>query len=434
MMEASTRQKAAVPGKDDSRARIRCVTGPIFCRPEGKTRSALLNLVLAFAALSLLAGCAGTLERKPVPPELTTKVGIAGLPDARFWGDEWPKYSLERFDALSDAEISKEFSGIYRKPHAYLAISGGGANGAFGAGLLKGMDDAGLRPEFTMVTGVSTGALTAPFAFLGRDYDDELETVYTTTTTKDIAKERGLLNAILGDSVADTAPLKKLMAKYFTPEMIDEIAREHEKGRRLFIGTMNLDAGRSVIWNIGAIATSDLPNKVDLILEVLRASAAIPVAFPPIVISVESEDGRRFDEMHVDGGTGSQVFVYPAAIDWSHITEKLKVKGKPRVFVIRNSFLDPDYQGMKRSVVPIAARTIDSLIRTQGVGDLYQILALCKRDGNDFNLAYIPSEFTEKPTESFDPVYMRKLYDYGYKLGRSGYDWKKAPPGFVIAD
>lgn len=431
-MTATNRQNGSMLDREADCSLAPTTTVVPHRKRAGAAGSLLFSLFWIFLTVSLLAGCAGTPERKPVPPELTNKVGIAGVPEARFWGDEWPKYSLEGFEALTDADMRREFSGIYQKPHSYLAISGGGPNGAFGAGLLKGMDDAGLRPEFTMVTGVSTGALTAPFAFLGRDYDDELETVYTTTTTKDIAKKRGLLTAAFSDSIADTTPLKKLMVKYFTPEMIAEIGREHEKGRRLFIGTVNLDAGRSVIWNIGAIATSELPNKVDLIHEILRASAAIPVAFPPIVLSVESEDGQRYDEMHVDGGTGSQVFVYPAAIDWSKITKKLRVKGSPDVYVIRNSFLDPDYQGMKRSVVPIASRTIDSLIRTQGIGDLYQIFALCKRDGNDFHLAYIPSDFTEESAEGFDPVYMRKLYDYGRELGRAGYDWKKAPPGFIV--
>jgi len=168
-----------------------------------------------------------------------------------------------------------------------------------------------------------------------------------------------------------------------------------------------------------------------LIRELLRASAAIPVAFPPIIIPVEAE-GQQYDEMHVDGGTGSQVFVYPAAVNWKQITQKLKAHGKPQVYIIRNSFLDPDYNGIKRSVFPIASRTIDSLIRTQGIGDLYQIYALCKRDGNDFNLAYIPADFTDEPAEGFDPVYMRKLFDRGYQMALKGYHWEKAPPGFLV--
>jgi predicted acylesterase/phospholipase RssA len=383
------------------------------------------------ALLLILTGCASVPERHPLPPEYTLAAGIPGIPDARFWGDEWPTFAIERFEKFTVADFQREFDAVYDGPHHYLAISGGGSNGAFGAGLLIGWTATGERPEFSMVTGVSTGALTAPFAFLGPDYDDQMKEVYTTTTTKDIATKRNPMDAAFGDSMTDTAPLRKLIAKYIDADMIDAIAREHKRGRRLFVGTVNLDAGRSVIWNIGAIAASDYPGKVELIHELLRASAAIPVAFPPVFISVEAE-GKQYDEMHVDGGTGSQVFVYPAAADWRLITRKLKVHGKPQVYVIRNSFLDPDYQGMKRSVFPIATRTIDSLIRTQGVGDLYQIYALCKRDGNDFNLAYIPADFTDEPTEGFDPVYMSKLLDRGYQMALEGYPWENAPPGFIL--
>jgi predicted patatin/cPLA2 family phospholipase len=402
-----------------------------------QSRSSLLHLArthapgwAAAAILALTAGCASTPERAPLPPEYTLTAAIPGVPEARFWGDEWPTYSEQRLNSFTDADFQREFSGVYKKPHNYLAISGGGANGAFGAGLLLGWTDRGDRPEFSMVTGVSTGALTAPFAFLGPDYDDELKTVYTTTTTSDIVKKRNFIEAALGDSVADTTPLRDLIASYIDDDMIAAIAREHRKGRRLFIGTVNLDAGRSVIWNLGAIANSDYPEKAELIREVLRASAAIPVAFPPVIITVEA-DGQQFDELHVDGGTGSQVFVYPAEADWREITQKLKAQGTPQVYVIRNAFLDPDYRGIKRNVLPIASRTIDSLIRTQGIGDLYQIFTLCKRDGNEFNLAYIPPEFTEEPAEGFDPVYMGKLFELGYEMAIGGYPWQKVPPGFI---
>ena len=384
---------------------------------------------MAIVVLVLVVGCASKTARRPVPEELTSEVGISGIPEARFWGDEWPKFSLERFESYTDADFREYFPGIYGKPHYYIAISGGGANGAFGAGLFTGWTASGTRPEFTMVTGISTGALTAPFAFLGPDYDVKLKEVYITTSTKDILVERNIFSAMFSDSMADTSPLKKLIAKYITADVIDAIAIEHQRGRRLFIGTVNLDAGRSVIWNIGAIASSNYPQKVELVHNILRASAAIPVAFPPVSITVES-NGQQYEELHVDGGTGSQVFVYPASVDWKKITLKLKAEGEPRVFVIRNSFIEPDYQGINRSMLPIASRSIDSLIRTQGIGDLFQIYALCKRDGNDFNLAYIPSEFSEKPKEGFDPEYMRKLYDFGYEMAVKGYPWKKTPPGF----
>lgn len=397
-----------------------------------KTLNSVKVLVLLAAVTLVLemAGCAGAPKRTPVPPELTTKVGIPGIEEARFWGDEWPTFSKERFEKFTEADFREYFSGIYNKSHNYLAVSGGGANGAFGAGLLVGWSESGTRPEFTMVTGISTGSLTAPFAFLGSEYDDTLKKVYTTTSTKDIVKKRRLLPALFSDSMTDTQPLKEMIARYYDAELLDSVAREYKRGRRLYIGTFNLDAGRPVIWDIGAIAASDFPHKVELVHEVIQASAAIPVIFPPVVISVEN-NGGQYDELHVDGGTGSQVFVYPAAIDWKEITQKLRVVGEPKVYVVRNSFLDPDYHGIQRKIVPIASRTIGSLIRTQGIGDLYQIYALCQRDANDFNLAYIPSDFTETPAEDFDPIYMGKLFDLGYQMALDGYPWQKSPPGFI---
>ncbi len=396
--------------------------------PPKRPASTLSAVVCAVCLILLLNACSTTPDRHPLPIELTKQASIPGVPEARFWADEWPKFSLDKFDTYTEADFRHAFDGVYDRPHNYLAISGGGANGAYGAGMLVGWTQAGTRPEFTMVTGISTGALTAPFAFLGSKYDNKLKDVYTTTKTSDIVEERVLLSALFGDSMTDTKPLRALIRKYVTTELIAEIGREHKRGRRLFIGTMNLDAGRSVIWSIGSIAISDYPEKERLIYDILQASAAIPVAFPPVVIPVEA-NGKMYDELHVDGGTGSQVFVYPAAIDWRMITKKLKVKGNPKVYVVRNAFLDPNYLGVTPSLLPIASRSIDSLIRTQGIGDLYQIYALCQRDENDFNLAYIPSSFTEKPTEGFDPVYMGKLFELGRTEVLAGYKWQKTPPG-----
>ncbi|MFC1665015.1 patatin-like phospholipase family protein [Pseudomonadota bacterium] len=388
------------------------------------------KILVVIVSLLLLAGCSSLRKRTPVPAELTNSAEIPGIPNTRFWGDEWPKFSMDLFERYTAEEFQANFSGIYGKPHNYLAISGGGANGAFGAGLLAGWEEAGTRPEFTMVTGISTGALAAPFAFLGADYDSQIKKLYTTNKTQDLIKKRGVA-AAFSDSIADTAPLREIIEAYINDDMIEKIAVEHKRGRRLFIGTMQLDAGRAMIWSIGAIAVSNHPEKAKLIHDVLLASSAIPVAFPPVIISVEA-GGQIYDEMHVDGGTASQVFVYPAAIDWRKVVKKLKVRGSPNVYVIRNAFLDPDFNGVTRNLVPIASRSIDSLIRTQGVGDLYQIFVLCKRDGNVFNLAYIPSDFELEPTELFDPVYMSALYKRGFDMAKNGYRWLDAPPGLIL--
>ncbi|WP_160152280.1 patatin-like phospholipase family protein [Microbulbifer sp. ALW1] len=378
-----------------------------------------------------VAGCVSLAERNPVPAALSGAAHVDGVRDARFWGDEWPKFSKSMYANHTAEQLREEYPAIYGKPHDYLAISGGGANGAFGAGLLVGWSAAGTRPEFTMVTGVSTGALMAPFAFLGSAYDHQLERLYTAISTRDIAVKHNIITTLLGNSAFDTSPLKALIAENVDAELIDAIAREHRTGRRLLIGTFDLDAGRSVIWNIGAIANSSSANKHQLIQEVLLASASIPGVFPPVMIPVRA-GGRMYEEMHVDGGSGSQVFVYPAAVDWRQINSRLDVQGQPQVFVIRNSLLNPDYSAVKSHVLPIASRSIGSLIRTQGIGDLYQIYALCERDGNDFNLAYIPSDFSVKPQEKFDPVYMRQLFDLGYRMAAKGNPWKKSPPGLEL--
>ena len=299
------------------------------------------------------------------PPELATRVEIPGIPHIRFWGDEWPQWSKEAVHNASYSDLI-QLPSLYNTRHHYLAISGGGANGAFGAGLLCGWTAAGTRPEFTMVTGISTGALTAPFAFLGPDYDGILKTIYTTTSTEDILKKKGVFSALFSDSITDTAPLKAMIVRYIRPDIVEAIAREYKKGRQLFVGTFNLDAGRSVIWNIGRIAASDYSKKIELIHEILRASAAIPVAFPPVVIEVKA-NGEIYDELHADGGIGSQVFVYPAAFDWKAITEKFKVHGTPEVYIIRNSFLESDFHGVQRELVPIAVRSLESLIKNPGI-------------------------------------------------------------------
>jgi predicted patatin/cPLA2 family phospholipase len=361
-------------------------------------------------------------------PEAQSQIAqIPGIPYARFWGDELPPDFDKRL-ADYKAQVRANNPEAIGRPHNYLAISGGGANGAFGAGLLVGWTEAGDRPSFDIVTGISTGALIAPFAFLGPAYDMHLKDVYTTVSTEELIKVRGFLKIITGDAATSTEPMQELIARYYDQKMLAAIAAEYEKGRRLFVGTTNLDAERPVFWNITAIAASEDPKALDLVQKILLASASIPAAFPPVYIEVEA-DGRRYDEMHVDGGTTTQVFLFPAELDWSEVADRLKVKGKSSVYVVRNSFLQPQWEAVDPTLVPIAMRSISSLIRTQGVGDIYRIYIQAEKAGIEYNLAHIPTDFREKPKEEFDPVYMQKLFDLGYRLAKDGYTWEKAPPG-----
>jgi hypothetical protein len=282
-----------------------------------------------------------------------------------------------------------------------------------------------------MVTGISTGALTAPFAFLGSDYDALLKEMYTSYSTKDLVKRRNIFGIIFGDAAYSTKPLRALVAKYYDAEILKAIAAEYRKGRQLYIGTVNIDAERPVIWNISRIAASGDPKALNLVHDILIASASIPGIFPPVLIDVEAE-GQMFDEMHVDGGTASQVFLYPTGVDWLEITEKLEIKGRPQAYIIRNALLDSRWKTIEKKIIPITGRSIDLLLRTQGFGDLYRLYLTAQKDDIDFNLAYIPDHFELKPKEFFDPAYMSKLYELGYWLAKPGYPWHKGPPGFEM--
>ena len=381
-----------------------------------------LYFILILILLGILfTGCAGAPKRNPLPQDFAGMADIPGYPLVRYWGDDFSKLDEELY-TLTDNEIKKSYAGVMGREHTYLIISGGGPDGAFGAGLLVGWSAAGTRPEFTHVTGISTGALMAPFAFLGSAYDGTLKEVYTTLSTKDLITERGIFAVLNGDAAAGTEPLQALIARYIDQDVIDAIAAEHRRGRGLFIGTTDLDSGRPMHWDIGRIAASSNPERMELIHKVVLASASIPGIFPPVIIDVEY-DGRRYDEMHVDGGAANQVLLYPYEVDWELFIKRLAVKGRPNTYVIRNSRLNPLRKPVERRLLPIVGRSVSSLIRNQALGDLYQAAIIAKRDGLNLYLAYIPDTFEQESEEMFDPVYMSKLFDLGYNLAREGNPW-----------
>src|SRR5262249_33171955 len=256
-----------------------------------------------------------------------------------------------------------------------LAISGGGDDGAFGAGLLLGWSARGDRPEFEVVTGISTGALTAPFAFLGREYDDKLRQLYTNTTADEIFEKQSVLAALSDDAMTDTTPLRNMIARIVDQRMISRIAAEYQKGRLLLIMTTNLDQARPVIWNIGAIAASGQPEARDLIIGVLRASASVPGIFPPVMLDI-TLNGKRYQEMHVDGGAFAQAFLYPASVKLS----SLNVARRRVAYIIRNGRIFQEEEDVKRQTLAIATQAINTMTASSGLNDTYRIYLTTKRD------------------------------------------------------
>jgi predicted patatin/cPLA2 family phospholipase len=394
------------------------------------------TFTLAVALGLLLQGCATPPRGEAVPTGLETKAMVVGFPDhIRYYPrdpEDIKRIEKEFVDSWSREKqyLRPRGQSSFLPPASYLAISGGGDDGAYGAGFLNGWSQTGTRPEFKLVTGVSTGALTAPFAFLGKDYDPELKLLYTSVSQKDILAKRNLYAAVFGDAMSDTTPLYHLIKKYVTQEMLNQIAAEYAKGRLLFIGTVDLDSERPVIWNITKIAASHSASSLELVHKILRASAAIPGAFPPVMINVQA-NGRSYTEMHVDGSVAAQVFVYWAGVRLNDLAAQNGGQRRRTVYILRNARLDPEWSSVKRQTLSITFKAIAGLLEYQGLDDLYRIYAVCQRDGTEFNLAYIPKTFTEPERTDFDRAYMQKLYDFGFQDAKAGYHWAKEPPMLV---
>ena len=409
---------------------VGCVTGIFGAGTSGgrlvlRASVGLLRFLIAVGLALALAGCAIAPRNVPDNALAASKAVIPGIPFARVWGDEAPTHLV--------AEIEKHMPSVKRlasaarivngRPHVFiLALSGGGSNGAFGAGLLTGWSESGTRPRFDLVTGVSAGAIIAPFAFLGPAYDPVLEQIWTQYETSELIVAQILPGILGGPALADTTPLAHLIEKYVDRAFLRAIAAEYARGRMLLIGTTNLDAERPVYWNMGEIAASRHPQKLELFRKVILASAAIPGAFPPVEIEVET-GGKRVQEMHVDGGTTRDVFVAPARLRLSALDRLYPSPPKRHIYIIMNSKMTPEFEPVKPTAISIGARAVATLIKSHDGGDLYRIRQQALSSGADFRLAFIPPDFDKKATQAFDPIYQRALFERGRKLGRRGGAW-----------
>lgn len=395
----------------------------------------VIAAILVASSMVTLAGCA-TVPRNALPVELADTARVEDFGRVRIWGDASIK-QIDDIVAQEAPEIQRRLLARIRaggEPTTdYLAISGGGEDGAFGAGLLSGWSKAGSRPQFDLVTGISAGALIAPFAYLGPRHDRELKEIFSKYTPDQIYTSSILPGLFGGPALADSDPLARLIAHYVDRRFLNEIASERKKGRILLIGTTNLDAQRPVLWDMGRIAMSRSPEAVALFQRILLASASIPGVFPPVHISVHA-DGHAYEEMHVDGGVTQQVFLLPSRLMFGELDRAVGMKVDRRLFIIRNGKVTPEWKAVAADALSITGRSVSTLIKSQGIGDLYRLRYIAVRDGLDYNLATIPGSFDREAPVPFDRKYMQALFEVGFNLGASGYNWRKAPPGFEASD
>lgn len=376
----------------------------------------------ALFAFLILSSCANH-DRSDiaVPKSRAGFVNPVGLPnDVRIYGDEF---------AFNTDSVIAEYRSIFEKnskeqPFNILAVSGGGSNGAFGAGVLAGWTKLGTRPKFDVVTGISTGALIAPFAFLGEEYDKTLKRFYTETDTRKVVILRPL-EVLFGNSyIADTAPLKATIERELSDEVIAKIARQHTHGRILLVGTTNMDSGRPVIWNIGYLAEIGTPAAKRLIHQVILASASIPAFFKPVSIAV-NDGQKKYEELHVDGGLRNEIFAYPEQVPVRKILQKAGRNNPDNtIWLIENISIRPQYVAQNTRFPDLVSRTVRLFITSQTLGDTRNIIANARRDGFQVKGQVIPPDFKQKQTELFDPVYMKALYKLGFEYGQDINNWE----------
>ena len=389
---------------------------------------ATFSIILIGSAV-LASGCSTMAPRNVLPEASAGQIELEGFHNIRFWGDASAQ-EIQKIVLADAQDMDRRVVAAAEKRRTsanFLAISGGAEDGAFGAGLLAGWSEAGTRPTFDVVTGVSSGALIAPFAFLGRDHDNQLREIFTKYGRKDIFTYN-VSGMLAGEALADDTPLARLIEKYIDEAFVSEVGRERMKGRVLLIGTTNLDAQRPVLWDMGRIAMRNNREAIALFRKILLASATLPGVFAPVRIQVRV-GGQNFDELHVDGGVTRQVFLAPSVFA---LAPSGRQPASRRLYVIRNGKIDPEWQSVDEKVLSVTQRSLSTLIKNQGIGDLYRIYAIAKRDGIDFNLASIPADFTVTSGEPFDQRYMISLFDRGYQLAKDQYSWTKTPPGMEV--
>ena len=377
-------------------------------------RRVLASLKVGFvvAALAVLGGCAGQQPRIPYTASEAAIAQPSGYEHIRVWLDETRDIP---------ADFGPDVKGGH--PSEYLALSGGGGNGAYGAGILNGWTQSGKRPTFDAVSGVSTGALMAPFAFLGPAYDPTLRDIYTGGEAETLVETPDVTRAAFGSSLFGGKRLLDLVSRYVDADIVAALAREHQAGRRLYVVTTNVDSKRGVVWNIGAIAASGRPDAIDLIRKVLAASASVPLAFAPQLINVTA-DGHDFQEMHADGNVTTAVFTLP--LKYLAGQKATRLSGGA-MYVVMNTVIEPEFSVVQRSTLPIVTSSLNTLTTQKAEEDLAAAYAYTRSNHVDFNLTSIDPAIDESGLKSFDTAYMRRLYDVGVQTGTSGDFWRKTP-------
>jgi hypothetical protein len=320
------------------------------------------------------------------------------------------------------------------KPVDILAVSGGAAGGAFGAGLLAGLSRTGRRPCFELVTGVSTGALIAPFAFLGPAWDGRLVEAYTGGRAAALFDMRKTLPGAEAGLFRARA-LDALIAPFVDADLLRAVAAAHAGGRRLFVATTDLDRQQACLWDMGRIARlgvdGDTGAALTLFRTVLAASASLPGLFPPRLINCDSAE-QPCQEMHADGGLAAPLFLLPdALVGWPDIARRLP---GARVHLLINTPLEAAPRATPGNIPAILVRSFETILRYSYLQAVGTTQAFCAGANLQLGVASMSGDGDPLNLVSFDTANMREMFAAGLARGSGPNPWGFAelPPGPAI--
>ncbi len=374
-------------------------------------------LHLAVAAL-LLAGC-GTVTRPDFGADEQAQAQPVGFSDVRFDADNLSQTAAFNKRFLSNLP-DMTVNGLQ-----ILVLSGGGADGAYGAGFLQGWTHSGKRPSFAIVTGISAGALIAPFAFLGAEWDDRLQAAFIDGRSAKLLRRRSGLGVLFSGGIYEAEPLRRLVESYVDNQLIVDIAKENAKGRRLLVATTDLDTQRSVVWDLGAIASRGGPAARALFIDVLVASASVPGVFPPQLIAVEDGHGHHFQEMHVDGGTSEAFFGIPESLLLMKAPQTQN--NNIHMYVLLNTVAKPSFAVTKTDTLGVAARAFDTMMKSSTRTLVSVTKVFCLRNNLSCLFAAVPPGAGSEDFLDFSTSNATKLFQLGQADGLAGTGWQASP-------
>ena len=383
------------------------------------TASARLCLIGLVPLLAAALGSCASVPRLPPPGQWQAQAAPVGFPSDIRWDHDATQADFEK-RAL---RLTARWQSVAReRPLEILMLSGGGAGGAFGAGILVGWSQLGSRPDFDIVTGVSAGALIAPLAFLGSAWDGQLEEAFGGQASEGLLKPHWI-DALFGTSVFDGAPLKHLVERFVTPELIRAVAAESARGRLLLVGTTDLDREKLVVWNMGLIAAQGGEAARELFSSILVASASVPGVFPPVMIHSRA-NGQNFDEMHADGGTRESFLAFPDIATVSPVD--LPSLNGAHLYLLANRKLGSTTQNTAPDTRSILMRSVATALQGVARSNVVLVYAFARRHGITLQATAIPESYPYGGPLDFSASAIRQLFLFGQRCTLEGRAWDDA--------